>query len=310
MIVRKNVPIYKISWLNFCHGGIISTFYEPETKEELVDLCRMLYGKNISFDIIGHTSNIYYLPNYNVEVMVSTRKVNSFEVGTEYVVADCGVSVRKLARRMVDNGVAGFEGLIDLPGTVAASVYNNSSCFNCSINRLVESFDILLPNGSIETKTIEELNVSRRSTVLKQGILKGVIISVKMRTSFGDALILKRLSEKYHHERQLTQPAAQNNLGSIYCEEGKRTVLNRILVRICCIYGIFMKFLGFEENVIINKRKHLFFSLLFCKDLLPYVYNWNRFIWRDEKSHRLFWKYHHRHRLLYTSSKFEIEIKG
>ena len=62
MIVKKNIPIYSVSWLNHVEGGMIDTFYEPENKEELIELCRSLYKENKSFDLIGHTSNIYFLP--------------------------------------------------------------------------------------------------------------------------------------------------------------------------------------------------------------------------------------------------------
>ena len=47
-----------------------------------------------------------------------------------------------------------------------------------------------------------------------------------------------------------------------------------------------------------------------AKELIPYVYGWNRYIWKDDKSHELFWKYHKIHKKLFKESKFEIEIKG
>ena len=39
MIRKTNIPIYQISWLNYAEGGMIGTFYEPENKDELVEIC-------------------------------------------------------------------------------------------------------------------------------------------------------------------------------------------------------------------------------------------------------------------------------
>ena len=39
MIKKEQIPIYQISWLNYAEGGMIGTFYEPENKDELVEIC-------------------------------------------------------------------------------------------------------------------------------------------------------------------------------------------------------------------------------------------------------------------------------
>jgi UDP-N-acetylmuramate dehydrogenase len=114
-------------------------FYEPESKEELTSLCRDLYKRKEDFLIIGHTSNIYFTPDYHANIIVSTRKVKDINISDDSINVDCGVSVRSLSRRMVDLGIKGFYGLIDLPGTVGAAVYGNASCFNCSITKLLIS---------------------------------------------------------------------------------------------------------------------------------------------------------------------------
>lgn len=173
MIIRYNVPIYSICWLNHARGGIIGTYYEPENKDELIRLCQKLYAEEKLFDIIGHTSNIYYLPSYSVDIMVSTRKVRNYVIGEDFIECDCGVSVRNLARRMVEDVVEGFEGLVDLPGTVASSVYNNASCFHCSINSLLLSFDLLCPEGIVRTLYCRDLKLTQRSSSLKRRELGG-----------------------------------------------------------------------------------------------------------------------------------------
>ena len=310
MIAKREIPISKISWLNYSQSGIIGVFYEPENKQELVDLCRSLYKEGKQFDLIGHTSNIYFLPNYSVDIMVSTRKVRNFVESTDFIIADCGVSVRSLSLKMVDEGVKGFEGLIDLPGTVAASVYGNASCYGCSINSLMESFELLLPNGEVKMLSTVDLGLSKRSSALKRGELQGVILSVKIRKELGDKNEIKKKAEQNHIKRRLTQPPAQNNLGSIYRSSSRMTIIGYFLKAAVTLYGMAGRLMWRDKNDLAKHKKSFMLGLIGAKDLIPYFYSWNRFIWKDSEAHPLFWKFHKKHQLLFRESNFEIEIKG
>ena len=48
---------------------------------------------------------------------------------------------------MIKAGYVGFEGLTDLPGTIAGAVYGNSGCRHCSINELVTDIELLTDDG-------------------------------------------------------------------------------------------------------------------------------------------------------------------
>ena len=308
MIIKQNIPIYSICWLNHTDGGMIGTFYEPETKEELIDLCRSLYKERKSFDLIGHTSNIYFLPNYSVDIMVSTRRLKNVEHKDDFIIADCGANVKALAHTMVNEGIKGFEGLIDLPGTIAAAVYGNASCYKCSVNDMLVSVEFLKENGEIVILKPEDLKFTKRSSALKRGEIKGVILSVTLRKEYGNAEQLKALAEKNHENRMKTQPGPQDNLGSIYAVTkgySQKSWLIRMLASLICL-----------PLRLICKDKHskakvdAILRMYNAAELQPYVYGWNRYIWKDEKSHELFWKFHKIHQKVFNKSDFEIEIKG
>lgn len=307
MIIRNNISVYDICWLNHAQGGVIGSFYEPENIDELRNICSTLYQEDKYFDLIGYTSNIYFLPDYSVANMVSTRKCKKIVEGTDYIVCDCGVSVARLSRQMVEKGIKGFEGLIDLPGTVGAAVYGNASCYGCSINSLLISFDLLKPDGGIETLYPDVLKLSKRSSALKRHELKGVILSVKLKKEQGDAILLKELAVKNHHSRKVSQPSPKDNLGSIYASKQEKTLVGFIVKGIAKSLGIVYG-LNKERQQIRDKQKEIELTLLHARDLLPYVYGWNRYIWKDELAHTLFWKFDRIHRLLYKDNEFEIEV--
>ena len=111
------------------------------------------------------------------------------------------------------------------------------------------------------------------------------------------------------HLRKVSQPSPKDNLGSVYASKRKKTpvgyIVNGIAKSVALLYGL----TGKNKKQIKDKQKEIALSLLQARDLLPYVYGWNRYIWKDELAHTLFWKFDRIHRLLYKDSEFEIEIK-
>lgn len=170
----------------------------------MIDLCKSLYTNRQCFEVIGHTSNIYFTPDYNADIVVSTRKVKSYEVKEDVLVCDCGVPVKLLAKAMVAEGCKGFDGLVDLPGTVGASIYGNASCFGSSINRILLSCDYVDAEGVIKTLTQDEVKLSHRSTVFKSGGHKGIIVSAKLRYEKGDPDLKKDKAAETHRIRVAT----------------------------------------------------------------------------------------------------------
>lgn len=271
------------------------------------ELCNGFYAKGEHFDLIGHTSNTLYLPDYSVDSMVSTRKLTRFEINDDSVTCECGVSVKKLAKEAVEAGIKGFEGLVDLPGTVAAAIYGNAGCFNCYLSNLLLSASVLTSDGQ---RLIVEPNwfaFARRSSSLKRGEKNAIILSLTLRKEIGNKEDLARIAQQNHEKRKQTQPDPHGTLGSVFNGEGKPTLLYWTLHYLTKILYLPQQLLGKEQ--IYKKRVHLMFRLLGAMDVEPYVYHWNCYHWEDEKAHDLFWKYVGLHRKLFTRSEFEIEIK-
>jgi len=241
--------------------------------------------------------------------MISTRKVNNFEIKDKCIVCDCGVSVKKLSRAAIELGIKGFEGLIDLPGTIASALYGHASCFGYDVSDLLVEALVLTPDGNTKVVDSEWFGFQRRSSALKRGEKSGVILTVILSRKNEEPLKLKEKAEHIHNIRKASQPEARNSLGSIFKEQGRPTLLNCCLAVVGKTYAILLQLLGYSNDTIARKRKHLVFSLIGGKDILPYVIHWNWYQWKDEKSHELFWKYVKLHRLMFTKTDFEIEIK-
>lgn len=168
---EEHVLLSKKTWIKI--GGVCTYWITPISVAQLTEVCRYLYVNNISFDIIGQTSNIYFHSSYNPKVVVSTILVNGYNIEGDTLICECGVSVIRLAKACMAAGYAGFYGLIGLPGTVGAAAVNNSGCFGCSISSMLITADVLMSDGTIRTFMKDDFGYEKRSSVFKKGEVGG-----------------------------------------------------------------------------------------------------------------------------------------
>jgi len=303
MLKKENASLLEVSWVksnkNLEKIKSIGNLYFPETRQELVDLCKSLYKSRAQFDVIGYSSNTLFLPTYHIENMICTKKLNKWEDRDETIVCDSGVYVGKLAKYAVRHGWKGFEGLVDLPGTIGAALYGNAGCYGCLVTDLVKSFELLLPDGSIRICNVEDLNLTKRSSSLKRKELQGVIVSVSLRKELGDIVALEERANEVHMMRLATQPGAANNLGTTF------------LLSEPTFYGIFFNIIKkihslFSWGSSVSDSIHFSLKVFGESDFIPYTYILNRYMFIDQKSHEQFYDYCNFLSFLYN--KVELKI--
>lgn len=73
---EEDVSLKKKTWIKT--GGFVSLWVAPTTLELLKKAVELLSRFNVNFELVGHTSNIYYLDDYNPKVILSTINVKHF----------------------------------------------------------------------------------------------------------------------------------------------------------------------------------------------------------------------------------------
>lgn len=309
MKILHDVSPQKISWVKSNKeafektGNLINNLYYPESQDELIFLIRDLRKKDKDYTIIGYSSNTLFLPSFSVENMICTRELNSWYESEDSIICDCGVNVSVLSKAMVDKGKCGFEGLTDLPGTIASGLYGNCGCRGCTILSLVKEFKFLTETGEIVTLHPEDLRAEYRSTAIKRGELNGTILEVTLYKKSGNIETLMRKASYNHEYRKKNQPPAANNLGTTFNGGNKRTlkgVIFKLLERVMPVFAL-------SKDV--RKTYPMMLRLIGKSEFVPYVYYWNRYMFLDAKSHLLFPAYFEFLRSLYKDVRLEIEIK-
>lgn len=306
---KHNIKSYSISWLaNTYDGdtstGIIENYYIPDSIDEFTTLCKSFYNKQEPFKIIGHSSNVYILPNTNIKNVISTRKLQKWNIDDGFLFCECGANIKRIARSMVDEGIKGFACMVDLPGTVGAAIYGNAGVSHDSVSGVLESVDILLSDGNICTFGYSDLGFTVRSSVLKRGEIDGVILSCKLRIEKGNVDDIISEANYVHNWRLANMPGPSRNLGTTFLLSDKSlTFLGSFVKSMVSLLCLFSKC---KSNQQLKLR--LILHLLQYKELEPYMFGWNRYIWRDPKAHNQFGEYLKLIKKIYKKPRLEIEV--
>ncbi len=308
MIIKNNVPLQEVSWvksdesLKDVHASSAAHLYYPERMDELIELCRGFYRRGEAFDLIGYASNTLLLPSYHPRHLICTKKLEEMVEDDICIMCECGVQVRQLAKFCVAHGYEGFEGLVDLPGTVAAAVYGNAGCYGCHVATCLSDVEILGEDGEVRMLKSSDMAFSFRSSAMKRGELRGVVLRVFFRKVTGDSKLLEQRAQEAHRQRKATQPPAANNLGTTMVGCKQRTMWGRIVIPMARTLA----------RITRNSRQTEVAVILLLSGywrLRPYLFRMNRYMFLDVRAHQLFPDYLRLMSKLYKDPQLEIEIR-
>lgn len=305
--IEADVPLKQRTWIH--RGGIARWWLTPRSYDELLQIGQFLMREKLEYDIIGHTSNIYFKNTYNPIFVIDTKYVKTIEYREKEIICDAGVPIAQLARQNISYGIQGYEGLLDLPGTVAAGVVNNSGCFGCEMSKIVKKIELLTEDNRIIELQNSDLHFIHRNSALKLGVVKGIILRVYLDASTkGDSQELKTIGQKNHSVRIEYQEKPAHNLGSMFSSFDLKKDFRYFMIR------SILKCLAIA-NVALSKRmiiqKHLFLTLYNKKHLLPYISNknLNTYLFLDAKADRYFKDYVNFVETICKDAKLEIEVR-
>ena len=306
IIYEDKVSLKKKTWIKT--GGIVDFWITPTSLYQLESLVQYLYINNVEFEVVGHTSNLYFLNDYNPAIVISTIKLKEYSFLGDTITCDCGVPMSKLSKECVTRGIKGYSGFVNLPGTVAAAVCNNAGCFGCVTSDVIKSITVLQEDGKVVLMN-RDLDFSHRSSIFKNKKIKGIILFVEFRCELSSNPDQEQeLSDKASKSRKITQERSINNLGSTYATLGLKNNVRNLVCTI--IYKILRKL-----KLCSSSKRILKIMLLYLygyNNLDKYISdkNLNTFIWNDSKAPQMFLIYQQFMQSVHNSLKMEIEIKG
>ena len=304
---ETEVSLKSKTWIR--RGGIANIYIVPVGGGQLLLTCQYLYRNGLKFLILGHTSNTYILNTKNIDIVISTKCCRNYELKDNKIYCEAGVSVVRLARDMINKGISGFEYLTDLPGTVGAAVYNNSSCRHNSISDLLVSADVLQPNGELISMSPQEMCFKYRDSVFKSKLKDGIIVRVILKAVCGDVKELQSIAKANKLDREKMLEGHKQNLGCTVNNLAKGCMPKRYKV-LLKLYNLYLKCFVHKDIPIEKLNKDFLCKISGYKDLAPYISDKeiSIFVWRDSNADEMFEKYLEFLSKVYKTYRVEIEV--
>jgi len=212
--VKENVSLAPYTSARI--GGPADIFITADTSAELARIVKLLWKHEMPFALLGGGSNVLVSDKGVRGVVVMNRaKAVKFHIGDQpSVTVESGVVFSNLANRCASKGLSGLEWAATVPGTIGGAVYGNAGAFGGNMSGNLISTELLTENGK-ETLTVEQMGYVYRTSVLKRGELKAVVLSAELalKNSTKEEVTVK--IQQFSAHRKATQPPGAS-MGSMF----------------------------------------------------------------------------------------------
>jgi UDP-N-acetylmuramate dehydrogenase len=197
-------------------GGPADIFVVADDVAELARIVKLLWKQEMPFTILGGGSNVLVSDKGIRGVVVMNRaKAVRFHGGDQPSVAvESGVVFSNLANRCASKSFAGLEWAATVPGTIGGAVYGNAGAFGGDMaGNLI--WAELLTDTSREKFTVDQMGYGYRTSVLKRGELKAIVLSAELslKNSTKEEAVVK--IQQFSAHRKATQPPGAS-MGSMF----------------------------------------------------------------------------------------------
>ncbi len=213
--VLSQVPLAPLTTWKI--GGPAAGLAAPRDLEEVFRLFRLAQTRDWPLFFLGRGSNVLIadqgLPGLTLHLAGGlgglTREGDVLRVGA-------GVSLPRLANRLADWGVGGFEFLAGIPGTVGGAVRLNAGAWGRSLAQVLRRVRVATPGGRLVELSASELELGYRSSRLLN-FPHWLVVEAEF--TLAEAAPPEAIRERMRElaaQRQARQPANPRSCGSVF----------------------------------------------------------------------------------------------
>ena len=214
ILVRENCALSEYS--TFRVGGPARAAAFPNTREKLIKTLNSVRDFGTRYLVMGNGSNVVFSDAGFDGLVIFTGECKSFMVDGARIVADCGVSLGKIATTALEHGLTGAEFLFGIPGTVGGGVFMNAGAFGGTMADICVSSEYWdSDTGMIDTLDGNEQGFDVRTSIYDknpQYVLLGATFVLRS----GDAKQIRAQMDDFLSRRKKTQPLEYPSAGSVF----------------------------------------------------------------------------------------------
>lgn len=212
--VRFNEPMKNHTTIKV--GGNADVLVMPSTKEDIINVLRFAKENNIPVTIIGNGSKLLVTDKGIRGIVIKiSSKFSEYKIEDEYVTACAGMSMPKLSRLVMKEGLSGLEFACGIPGVLGGGIRMNAGAYGSEISSVLVRTTYIDDKLNIKTLEHDEHNFSYRYSYFKDHP-SFVIISAEFKLERKDISKIKEKMEQNSNSRKEKQPLEYPNAGSTF----------------------------------------------------------------------------------------------
>jgi UDP-N-acetylmuramate dehydrogenase len=206
-----------VQYTTFRIGGEAEALCFVNSLAELQRLFSYLNHENIPFLVIGKGSNLLIKNGGFEGVLIIMRgelaTIEADEKNSAEIIAGGGLGLSDLVTYCIQKGLGGLEFLAGIPGTIGGAIAMNAGAFGEEMEGVVESIQVLTPQGKIAIRYRSELAFSYRNLSLPE---KTIVVRARFRCMQKNREMVSRKVSVNLKRRKATQPLEYPSAGSIF----------------------------------------------------------------------------------------------
>ncbi len=200
--------------INFEVGGPADILLIPSKVEQIIESIKICKENNIPYFVMGNGSNLLVKDGGIRGVVIKLTGLTNLEVNKEEIKADCGVMLKELSDKALENSLTGLEFACGIPGSVGGAVFMNAGAYNGEIKNVIKEAEVITSSGEIVTLSKDELELGyRTSKVMKDN---SIVINATFKLEKGNKEEIKETIDDLTQKREEKQPLEYPSAGSTF----------------------------------------------------------------------------------------------
>jgi UDP-N-acetylmuramate dehydrogenase len=206
-----NAALRQIAWMNA--GGPAEVMFKPADREDLI---AFITGcpEDVPVTVLGVLSNVIVRDGGIPGVVIRLgREFAGIDFKGEELRAGAAAMDMNVALASAMAGVAGFEFLSGVPGTIGGGLRMNAGAYGSDIATVLQTADVLFRDGTVKQMTPADMGLSYRHNDLPDSV---IFMGAVMRGSKDDAAAIDARIMDIKTRRAETQPIKTKTGGSTF----------------------------------------------------------------------------------------------
>ena len=195
-------------------GGPADVFVMPESVSEFVSVLETCRREGLDHFVLGKGSDLLVADEGYRGVVIALDNLTSITREGNTLVCEAGASLKDVAERAAAESLAGFEFASGIPGSIGGACFMNAGAYEGCMADVLESVDVIEPDGSIATITVEDLELGYRSSKVRNDGL--VVVRARIALTPGDEGEIRAKIADLTQRREEKQPLEYGSAGSTF----------------------------------------------------------------------------------------------